>query len=114
MSVGTSPLKNDWGGKAGLLKDLSEWANKVANILNTLSVAGGTIRRTENGRNWVIVIQPRGSRGLYKVPSIREYSELDALVAVGSETGTTDTDLDTGHSLQATWDYVRIAEPIAE
>lgn len=111
MSVGTSPLKNDWSGKAGLLKDLSEWANKVANVLNTLSVAGGTIRRTETGRNWLIVLQPRGSRGLYKVTSCREYDELDQLVAVGSESGTTDTDLDAGHSLQATWDYVRIISP---
>lgn len=111
MSVGSTPLKNDWAGKSGLLKDLSVWANKVANILNTLGIAGGQIRRTEDGRNWLIIPQVRGDRGLYKVRSLREYDELDVLIAVGSETGTSDASIDSGHSLQETWDYVRIVEP---
>jgi hypothetical protein len=45
----------------------------------------------------------RGTETLYKVVALREYDETDTLVAVGSES----SPLDTGHSLQPTWDWVR-------
>ena len=51
------PLKSDFEKGDPITSVGAEWLNTVAKILNGLSIQGGTINKTVDGENWMIIPQ---------------------------------------------------------
>ena len=72
--------------------------------------AGPGLEMKQTGAGKVVYFNLRGDAVLYKGLFYREYDEDGVLISVGSETGTTPDDIDTGHKLILTRDWTRIHE----
>lgn len=100
--VAGEPLRASWGAEIiAYLRSLTPRAS--VDIYPDVSANGTVFNLAKPTAKSKTSFSPRGSETLYAVIALREYDEDGVLVAVGSES----SPLASGHSLQATWDWVR-------
>lgn len=103
-------LKDDWAEGSPLRLISATYLRTLARFFNELRIEYWGETRTEFDRDEMVIRLPEASGGataegtqtLYKVIALREYDVDGNLVAAGSETGATGTEL------RPTWDWVRV------